>query len=195
LPYTERHYHRVDRLLQQSFIIDFLLAQLQLTADSTVQNDQSVVTTVNGSVSKNNSLTTNHSLSDSRSSVPHSIHNRPKQKRKRSPQSSAGPVLSLSDLIRKRAKHINSEQTSSTMSTLESTKKANNIHDEISNSLKTDNNTSKSTNEGVAMNSSSHTSAVRRIKPLTSKVSHEKNNVPSYSLKKRRFSLKKFKTK
>jgi U3 small nucleolar RNA-associated protein 13 len=35
LPYTERHFQRLDRLIQRSFILDYTLQSMQLQADDT----------------------------------------------------------------------------------------------------------------------------------------------------------------
>ena len=33
IPYTERHFQRIDRLIQRSFILDYTLQSMQLQAD------------------------------------------------------------------------------------------------------------------------------------------------------------------
>jgi uncharacterized membrane protein len=38
IPYTERHFQRIDRLVQRSFILDYTLQSMQLQADDTKQS-------------------------------------------------------------------------------------------------------------------------------------------------------------
>jgi U3 small nucleolar RNA-associated protein 13 len=204
LPYTERHYHRIDRLLQQSFIIDFLLSQMQLTADTSVQNDKSVTTiatlTLDNDIATKLSLNDNNNnhLSSKKTERDSARKRKRKQQNSRSSQTNES-VDSVSDLIRKCAKLFNSESSVSPASAplpssaLQSSGEHNTVNDTFLNTIPTvDGLTTTDTNESVNTTTSS-TGATTTEPQMSNK---EKSGTLHYRVaKKRRFSSRKLKMK